>query len=181
MRRHLKQILQCDVGNGNQKEIITSPSLYETNDEDYNYLIPLSQHQQRQSMYNYDRLVAPRDCDVDKCLRKALPCTIYCLKHIMNNKDQVLFNYCTAKFADNRQCSAPVFDILHELPLCPEHARKRVSFSRFFNRKNLFYNFFFVLRIITKCTKKLSQRNWGKRWKRLRWLGHRSVVKRRRR
>lgn len=45
----------------------------------------------------------------------------------MYNVDQQLFDYCTAKFADNTQCCTPVFDIRHELPLCMEHAMKAVS------------------------------------------------------
>ena len=46
----------------------------------------------------------------------------------MYNVDQQLFDYCTAKFSDNTQCCVPVFDIRHELPLCPEHAAKAVSY-----------------------------------------------------
>ena len=46
---------------------------------------------------------------------------------IMYNVDQQMFDYCTAKFSDNTQCCIPVFDIRHELPLCPEHAAKAVS------------------------------------------------------
>lgn len=45
----------------------------------------------------------------------------------MYNVDQQLFDYCTAKFADNTQCCVPVFDIKHDLPLCQEHAAKAVS------------------------------------------------------
>lgn len=78
------------------------------------------------SNHSYDRLVAPTTCQVENCMHPALPCTRHCTLHIMLNSDQVLFGYCTAKFADNTQCSVPVFDITHELPLCPEHARKRV-------------------------------------------------------
>lgn len=80
---------------------------------------------------SYSKLVSPRICEVEKCMRPALPCTKFCTLHIMLNKDQVLFEYCTAKFADNTQCSTPVFDISHELPLCAEHARKRVTFFFF--------------------------------------------------
>ena len=46
---------------------------------------------------------------------------------IMYNVDQQMFGYCTAKFSDNTQCCVPVFDVKHELPLCPEHAAKAVS------------------------------------------------------
>lgn len=56
--------------------------------------------------------------------------TAYCYLHITLNKDQKLFHPCTAKFSDNSQCRIPVFDISHELPLCREHAWKRVSFTR---------------------------------------------------
>ncbi len=51
---------------------------------------------------------------------------------IMNNMEQHLFDYCTAKFSDNTQCCVPVFDIRHELPLCPEHAAKAVSEVRIY-------------------------------------------------
>lgn len=46
------------------------------------------------------------------------------------NADQLLFEHCTAKFADNTQCCVPVFDVTHELPLCPEHARKKDNYQR---------------------------------------------------
>lgn len=77
----------------------------------------------------YNRLVTPKICEIEKCTQPALPCTKHCTLHIMYNTEQVLFNYCTAKFADNTQCSMPVFDITHELPLCPEHARKRDNYK----------------------------------------------------
>ncbi len=51
---------------------------------------------------------------------------------IMYNVDQQLFESCTAKFSDNTQCCIPVFDIKHELPLCPEHAAKAVSNFNFY-------------------------------------------------
>ncbi|XP_071101596.1 INO80 complex subunit D-like isoform X2 [Haliotis cracherodii] len=65
-----------------------------------------------------------RNDEDDKCLQRALPYTNHCLKHIMYNVDQQLFDYCTAKFADNTQCCVPVFDIRHGLPLCTEHGAK---------------------------------------------------------
>lgn len=45
----------------------------------------------------------------------------------MYNIDQQLFDYCTAKTADNVQCCIPVIDLTHELPLCVKHAREVVS------------------------------------------------------
>jgi Potential DNA-binding domain len=54
----------------------------------------------------------------------------FCFSHIMSNKDQRLFQLCTAKFSDNSQCNSPVFDISHELPLCREHAWKRDNYNR---------------------------------------------------
>lgn len=48
----------------------------------------------------------------------------------MDNSDQLLYDYCTAKFADNTQCCIPVFDLNHELPLCIEHARKRDNYNK---------------------------------------------------
>lgn len=68
-------------------------------------------------------------CLMDQCRRLALPCARHCASHITHNADQVLFTCCTAKFADNTQCSVPVFDIMHELPLCVEHARKRDNYK----------------------------------------------------
>lgn len=65
-----------------------------------------------------------------ECSKTALPYTRHCIKHIMYNVDQLLFEHCTAKFADNTQCCIPVFDICHELPLCVEHARKRDNYSK---------------------------------------------------
>ncbi|XP_050305697.1 uncharacterized protein LOC126742888 isoform X2 [Anthonomus grandis grandis] len=67
-------------------------------------------------------------CEAHDCGKPALACAKYCVMHIMYDNKQVLFEYCTAKFADNTQCSVPVFDISHELPLCAEHARKRDNY-----------------------------------------------------
>lgn len=64
-------------------------------------------------------------CGAEGCQQTSLPCTRHCSRHIMLNGDQLLFEHCTAKFSDNTQCCVPVFDVAHELPLCPEHARKR--------------------------------------------------------
>lgn len=64
------------------------------------------------------------------CATPALPYTRHCTKHIMYNVDQLLFEHCTAKFADNTQCCVPVFDMCHELPLCPEHAKKRDNYDK---------------------------------------------------
>ncbi|XP_060075914.1 INO80 complex subunit D-like [Ylistrum balloti] len=59
-----------------------------------------------------------------QCENDVLPYANHCLKHIMYNVDQQLFDYCTAKFADNTQCCVPVNDFKHELPLCMEHGLK---------------------------------------------------------
>lgn len=69
-------------------------------------------------------------CLMNGCRQISLPCTRHCSRHIMMNCDQQLFEHCTAKFSDNTQCSIPVFDVAHELPLCPEHARKRDNYHR---------------------------------------------------
>jgi len=71
-----------------------------------------------------------RQGEADACCSLALPCTQHCIRHIMYNVDQLLFEHCTAKFSDNTQCCVPVFDICHELPLCLEHARKRDNYDR---------------------------------------------------
>lgn len=64
------------------------------------------------------------------CQEFALPYTRHCTKHITYNVDQLLFEHCTAKFADNTQCCVPVFDMCHELPLCVEHAKKRDNYNK---------------------------------------------------
>ena len=43
-------------------------------------------------------------------------------------RSQVLYAQCTAKWPGGLQCSVPVFDVIHERPLCDEHARKKVLF-----------------------------------------------------
>uniref|UniRef100_A0A1B6EEY6 KANL2-like probable zinc-finger domain-containing protein n=1 Tax=Clastoptera arizonana TaxID=38151 RepID=A0A1B6EEY6_9HEMI len=69
-------------------------------------------------------MLRPQKCCLENiCQRAALPCTRHCAQHIMYNVDQLLFAHCTAKFADNTQCCVPVFDITHELPLCPDHRK----------------------------------------------------------
>ncbi|KAH1007415.1 INO80 complex subunit D [Dendroctonus ponderosae] len=70
----------------------------------------------------------PKLCEVNECGKPSMIFSKYCAVHIMYDSRQVLFDYCTAKFADNTQCSLPVFDISHELPLCAEHARKRDNY-----------------------------------------------------
>ncbi|PSN38483.1 hypothetical protein C0J52_15872 [Blattella germanica] len=42
--------------------------------------------------------------EADACSNLALPCTQHCVRHIMYNVDQLLFEHCTAKFSDNTQC-----------------------------------------------------------------------------
>ncbi|XP_068081444.1 INO80 complex subunit D isoform X2 [Anabrus simplex] len=76
------------------------------------------------------RVCSYRKGESDACSNLALPCTQHCVRHIMYNVDQLLFEHCTAKFSDNTQCCVPVFDICHELPLCLEHARKRDNYDR---------------------------------------------------
>ena len=75
-------------------------------------------------------LIIGGPCGVEGCLQISLPSTRHCSRHIMLNSDQLLFEHCTAKFSDNTQCCIPVFDVAHELPLCPEHARKRDNYHR---------------------------------------------------
>ncbi|XP_023245513.1 INO80 complex subunit D isoform X2 [Copidosoma floridanum] len=75
-------------------------------------------------------LIVGSPCGAEGCQQTSLPCTRHCSRHIMLNSDQLLFEHCTAKFSDNTQCSVPVFDVAHELPLCPEHARKRDNYHR---------------------------------------------------
>ncbi|CAG2246622.1 INO80D [Mytilus edulis] len=70
----------------------------------------------RQCLYKND--------EEEQCPNSVVPCANHCLKHIMYNIDQQLFDYCTAKTADNVQCCIPVIDISHELPLCVKHARE---------------------------------------------------------
>ncbi|KAL5010417.1 hypothetical protein ScPMuIL_012722 [Solemya velum] len=82
---------------------------------------PVNKHkvngvERRQCCYKNDEDV--------QCKNSVLPCTNHCLRHVMYNVDQQIFDYCTAKFADNTQCCMPVFDIKHELPLCMEHGIK---------------------------------------------------------
>ncbi|XP_013415665.1 INO80 complex subunit D [Lingula anatina] len=59
----------------------------------------------------------------EQCNNTALPYTNHCIKHIMYNVDQQLFDYCTAKTADNTQCCFPTFDIRHDMPLCMQHGK----------------------------------------------------------
>uniref|UniRef100_A0A182QJ28 Uncharacterized protein n=1 Tax=Anopheles farauti TaxID=69004 RepID=A0A182QJ28_9DIPT len=63
-------------------------------------------------------------CIHQGCTNAALVMTTHCYNHITENKEQCLFQRCTAKFSDNSQCRVPVFDISHELVLCKEHAWK---------------------------------------------------------
>lgn len=68
-------------------------------------------------------------CAVASCTRTALLLATHCMEHITLDERQRLFSGCTAKFADNTQCRMPaVFDVAsQEMPLCKEHAWKRVS------------------------------------------------------
>ncbi|KAJ8928209.1 hypothetical protein NQ314_019272 [Rhamnusium bicolor] len=117
-RRHIQQLVRSNVGQPNKFPDLSVQCIRKC-----------SPVYKTRYQTGYNRLVMPRICDVDKCLRPALPCAKHCTLHIMLNTEQVLFEYCTAKFADNTQCSAPVFDIMHELPLCAEHARKRDNYK----------------------------------------------------
>lgn len=64
-----------------------------------------------------------------QCGKKAFPYTKFCMDHIMNDSKQVLYAQCTAKWPGGLQCSVPVFDVIHERPLCDEHAKKKAKFQ----------------------------------------------------
>lgn len=64
-----------------------------------------------------------------QCDKKAFPYTKFCKDHIMNDSKQVLYAQCTAKWPGGLQCSVPVFDVIHERPLCDEHARKKEKYQ----------------------------------------------------
>ncbi|KAK3575883.1 hypothetical protein CHS0354_032102 [Potamilus streckersoni] len=78
--------------------------------------------ERRQCCYKNDEEV--------QCKNPVLPYTNHCLRHVMYNVDQQMFDYCTAKFSDNTQCCVPVFDIKHELPLCMEHGIKADNYQK---------------------------------------------------
>ncbi|XP_068217225.1 uncharacterized protein [Palaemon carinicauda] len=65
-----------------------------------------------------------------ECGEPSLPGTRHCLRHIMYNVDQLLFTHCTARLSDNTLCRVPVVDVSLELPLCPEHSKKKDNFIR---------------------------------------------------
>uniref|UniRef100_A0A182FR21 Uncharacterized protein n=2 Tax=Anopheles albimanus TaxID=7167 RepID=A0A182FR21_ANOAL len=77
---------------------------------------------QREQALNEER-EKPK-CMSDGCNEAALLMTTHCYNHITENTSQRLFQRCTAKFSDNSQCRAPVFDVTQELILCKEHAWK---------------------------------------------------------
>ncbi|XP_056636357.1 INO80 complex subunit D [Diorhabda sublineata] len=119
-RRYIQQLTRSDVGKPNLPLNLPEKLINDVN--------PILRNGYRTGC---SRLVAPRMCEIDKCWKPALPCARHCILHIMLNPEQSLFEHCTAKFSDNRQCSTPVLDILHELPLCTEHARKRDNYKLF--------------------------------------------------
>ncbi|CAK9304481.1 unnamed protein product [Gordionus sp. m RMFG-2023] len=59
------------------------------------------------------------------CLKPALPYSNLCSNHIAVHPNQQLFERCSAKFSNNIQCSNPTFDLLNDVPLCWQHARKK--------------------------------------------------------
>ncbi|KAH9514365.1 hypothetical protein Btru_028951 [Bulinus truncatus] len=65
-----------------------------------------------------------------QCQNLCLPYANHCIKHITYNINQQLFDFCTAKFANNVQCCLPSFDLRHELPLCQEHAAKADNYQK---------------------------------------------------
>ena len=73
----------------------------------------------------------------------------------MNDAKQVLYAQCTAKWPGGLQCSVPVFDVIHERPLCDEHARKKVqciiSNTDFFNASSFCEGNFVTLLVGTNC------------------------------
>lgn len=99
----------------------------------WTYAIRIVCCERKQCKFNYyichlNRVISSK-CFIQSCSNTALAMTAYCYLHITLNKDQKLFYPCTAKFSDNSQCRVPVFDISHELPLCREHAWKRVCLT----------------------------------------------------
>ncbi|XP_067619195.1 serine-rich adhesin for platelets [Eurosta solidaginis] len=80
--------------------------------------------------YGDNEIIAHKKCNYAGCAKTVLEMATQCEDHIVDNISQHIFLPCTAKFADNTQCRIPVFDIIHDLPLCVEHARKRDAYNR---------------------------------------------------
>ncbi|CAL4061028.1 unnamed protein product, partial [Meganyctiphanes norvegica] len=59
------------------------------------------------------------------CSEPSLPGTRHCIKHITYNVDQQLFTHCSARQPDNTRCTMPSVDVMHHLPLCAAHTRKK--------------------------------------------------------
>lgn len=65
-------------------------------------------------------------CSEDKCKKPSLPCGRYCLAHITLAPEQRLYASCAAVFAVGSRCNYPLLPLKDQLPLCTEHAWKRV-------------------------------------------------------
>ncbi|XP_074653180.1 INO80 complex subunit D-like isoform X2 [Tubulanus polymorphus] len=94
---------------------------------DENHLTTTVKNTTSQNRYKTKEAEAIKTClyvkDDVQCTGQVLPYANHCRKHIMYNVEQQLFDYCTAKSTDNTQCCDPVFDIRHDFPLCPKHAK----------------------------------------------------------
>ena len=45
---------------------------------------------------------------------------------ILEDENQMLYFQCSAEFPGGLRCIEPAFDVLNELPLCIEHAKRQV-------------------------------------------------------
>ncbi|XP_034128317.1 uncharacterized protein LOC117583832 isoform X2 [Drosophila guanche] len=66
-------------------------------------------------------------CLVATCGLPTLTMAAHCERHIVNNSTQQLFQPCAAWRMDGTACLAPVFDVLHTLPLCTLHSHLRAG------------------------------------------------------
>ncbi|XP_017142877.1 uncharacterized protein LOC108156099 [Drosophila miranda] len=69
-------------------------------------------------------------CLVSTCKQPTLTMAAHCERHIVNNSTQQLFQPCAAWLMDGTACLAPVFDVLHTLPLCTIHSHLRAGLEK---------------------------------------------------
>ncbi|CAL1533161.1 unnamed protein product [Lymnaea stagnalis] len=96
-----------------------------------NYETHISVHNHRSKKSSIKKKICCHKSEKEgQCQNQCLPYANHCVKHITYNINQQLFDFCTAKFANNVQCCLPSFDLRHELALCQEHAAKADNYQK---------------------------------------------------
>ncbi|XP_072043300.1 LOW QUALITY PROTEIN: INO80 complex subunit D-like [Amphiura filiformis] len=72
-----------------------------------------------------EKICCSKEESGDCCQEETMPYSKHCFRHILEDENQMIYFQCSAEFPGGLRCIEPAFDVLNELPLCLEHAKRQ--------------------------------------------------------